>query len=253
MPASFGYGDETDIIMAASTNIYNSGILNYLVPLFEKRMPYRIKILSLSNEETIAMGKNGKTDLVFISESDLAEKLIADGFGIRRWEVMHNFSVIIGPLDDPARIKGKDPIEALKAIVKGRFPFISGLDCPDIQMIERRLWSKTGIVPEGSWYMNGGTDMGNLIDIANQRSAYIISDRDAYLARRDKIKLALLLDRHPLLFNQYTLVEISPVKFPWINNAGARAFVDFITSSDGEDIIRRFGMDRYGEQLFYPQ
>lgn len=245
--------NQNEIILATSTSVYNSGILSFFIPLFEKSMPYRIKVIPSTNEDAIATGKEGKADLLFINAPDLEEEFIADGFGINRREVMHNFYLILGPEDDPARTKGRDPIGALKKIKKGGFPFISSKNYPDIWLIEKRLWKEIGIDPSGSWHLEGATDMESLIETANLRSAYVLSDRGAYLSRRKKIKLIPLVDRHPLLFNKYSVIEVNPSRFPWINNNGAREFSDFITSGEGEDIIRRFGVERYGEELFYPR
>ena len=127
--SSSTYAEEGAITMAVSQSVFNSGILSYFIPLFEKRMPYRIKAIPASNEEAISMGREGKADLLFINVSDHSEEFISEGFGINRRNVMHNFSVIIGPKDDPARIEGRDPVGALKKIAKGRFTFISCISC----------------------------------------------------------------------------------------------------------------------------
>lgn len=245
--------NQNEIILATSTSVYNSGILSFFIPLFEKGMPYRIKVIPTTNDGAVETGKNGRADLLFMNAQDLETEFIAGGFGINRREVMHNFNLILGPKNDPARIKGKDPIGALRKVAKGGFPFISSKDSPDIWLIENRLWNEIGKKPEGSWYLEGGIDMESLIETANLRSAYVLSDRGAYLARREKIKLVPLVDRHPLLYNKYSIIEVNPSRFPWINNDGARDFSDFITSNEGEDIIRRFGVERYGEELFYPR
>ncbi len=250
---SSSYAESKDIIMATSTTIYNSGILSYFIPLFEKRMPYRIKAIPASNEEAISMGREGKADLLFIKASDHSEEFISEGFGINKWNVMHNVSIIIGPEGDPARIRGSEPIEAFKMIARGGFPFVSCSKCPDIKRVEQDLWREAGIVPDAKWYITHANDTEDLIKIADSRSAYALSDRVEYLIIKEKIKLDILVDRNPLLFNQYIIIEVNPEKFSLVNNRGAKAFAEFVASDEGEDIIRRFGVDRYGEPLFYPR
>lgn len=251
--SSSSYAEEGVITMAVSQSIYHSGILSYFIPLFEKKMPYRIKAIPASNEEAISMGREGKVDLLFINVSDHSEEFISEGFGINRWNVMHNFSVIIGPKGDPARIEGRDPVGALKKIARGRFTFISYISCEDLQKMEMRLWEEAGIKPAGEWYIGEASDLSGVLRITDSRLAYTLSDRVAYLKLKEKTRLNLLVDRHPLLFNQYIIIEVNPEKFPLVNNVGARAFAEFVTSGEGEDIIRRFGLDRYGEQVFFPQ
>ena len=119
--------------------------------------------------------------------------------------------------------------------------------------MERRLWEEAGIKPAGEWYIGEASDLSGVLRITDARSAYTLSDRVAYLKLKEKTRLSLLVDRHPLLFNQYIIVEVNPEKFPSLYNSGARAFAEFVTSGEGEDIIRRFGLDRYGEQVFFPQ
>ena len=239
--------------MATSTTIYNSGILSYFIPLFEKRMPYRIKALPASNEEAIEMGRRGEADILFIDTSSLSGQFLADRSGINKRNVMHNFSVVIGPQDDPAGIRGRDPVGAFKKIGKGGYPYVSCNKCLDIKKMEDRLWNEAGIIPDNAWYMSEANDMEDLINTADLKSAYALSDRVAYIKLKEKIGLDLLVDRHPFLFNRYIVIEVNPEKFPLVNHAGAKAFSDFVASGDGEDIIRRFGVEKYGEQLFYPQ
>ncbi len=239
--------------MAISTTIYNSGILSYFIHLFEKVRPYRIKAIPASNEEAVEMGRRGEVDILFIDASSLSGQFLADRFGINKRNAMHNFSIIIGPKDDPAKIRGRDPVLAFKKIGKGGYPFISCNECPDLKKMEERLWNEAGIIPGEGWSTNKANDMEDLINTADLRSAYALSDRVAYIKLKEKIGLDLLVDRHPFLFNRYIIIEVNPEKFPLVNHSGARAFSDFVASGDGEDIIRKFGVDRYGEQLFYPQ
>lgn len=251
--SSSSYAAEGVITVAVSQSIYHSGIISYIIPLFEKKMPYRIKAIRVSNEEAVIMGKAGKADLLFINASPVSDKFIANGFGVNRGRVMHNFSIFIGPKDDPAGIRGRDPIGAFRKIEKGGYPFVSCSDCPDIIKMEVMLWKEAGILPDVKWYIQGTGGMEANIKTANLRSAYALCDRAEYLMLRDKISLDLLVDRHPALFNQYIIIEVNPERFLPVNSAGSKAFTEFLLSGDGEDIIRRFGVDRYGDELFYPQ
>jgi tungstate transport system substrate-binding protein len=250
---SSSYAEEGLITMAVSQSIYQSGILRYFIPLFEKRMPYRLKAVSASNEDAIEIARSGGVDILFIDSSSLSDKFLADRSGINSQNVMHNFSVIIGPKDDPARIRGRDPVGAFKKIAKGGYPFYSCTKCPDVNKMEERLWKEAGLAPGKGWYLKEETDMEGLINSADKRSAYALSDRAAYIKLKERINLDLLVDRQHLLFNQFIIIEVNPEKFPLVNNIGARAFSEFVTSGEGEDIIRRFGVDRFDEPLFYPQ
>lgn len=254
---SSSYAEEGVITMAVSQSIYHSGILSYFIPLFEKKMPFRINVIQQTDEGIIDIGRSGKADLLFINSthipSDLEARLLSEGFGVDRREIMHNFSVIIGPKDDPARIRGRDPFEAFKKIAKGGYPFVSCNNCRDIKRVEERIWKEAGIVPDEKWYISHANDMGDLIRVADSRSGYALSDRPEYLMLKDKIRLDILVDRNPLLFNQYIIIEVNPERFSLVNNTGAKAFAEFVTSGEGEDIIRRFGVDKYGEPLFYPR
>lgn len=242
-----------NISIAVSPGIYNSGILTYFIPFFEKKMPYRLKAISASNEEAIEMARRGVVDILFINSSPLSDQFLSDRSGINKRNVMHNFSVIIGPKDDPAQIRGRDPVGAFKKIAKGGYPFISCARCPDVNNMEERLWKEAGLIPRKGWYLKEATDMEGLINSADKRSAYALSDRSAYIKLKEKIGLDLLVDRHHLLYNQFIIIEVNPEKFPLVNNDGARAFSEFVTSGEGEDIIRRYGVDRFDEPLFYPQ
>ena len=250
---SSSYAEEGLITMAVSQSIYHSGILSYFIPLFEKKMPYRMRAISASNEEAIEMGRRGEVDILFINRTSLGDEFLADRSGINKRNVMHNFSVIIGPKDDPARIRGRDPVDALKKIAKGEFPFISCTKCPDVNKMEEGLWKEAGLIPDKGWYLKEAKDMEGLLNTADRISAYALSDRVAYIKLKEEIGLDLLVDRNTLLFNQYIIIEVNPEKFPLVNNEGARAFYDFVASGDGEDIIRRYGVDRFDEPLFYPQ
>lgn len=241
-----------EILLATTTSTQDSGLLDALIPEFEKKMGYRVKTTAVGTGAALALGARGDADVLLV-HAPSAEKLFMDGGnGGRRLLVMHNDYVILGPPGDPARIKGMKALEALREIARGGAPFISRGDDSGTHILERSLWKAAGVEPAGEWYVEAATGMGQTLTIASEKRAYTLADRGTYLARRSALELAVLVDKDPPLINIYHVITVNSSKFPGVNAAGADAFAEYLVSPDAQRIIGSFGVDKFGEPLFFP-
>jgi tungstate transport system substrate-binding protein len=252
--AASAQGPKTrDLILATTTSTVDSGLLDYLVPIFEKKTGYRVKTIAVGTGQALAMGEKGEADVV-LSHAEQAEKKLVDSGVARNYRlVMHNDFIIAGPAEDPAKIEGRSALEAFKAIFESRGPFISRGDDSGTNKMELRLWEKTGLNPKGAkWYLESGQGMGATLLMASEKKGYTLSDRATYLAEKPNITLNILCEGDPSLLNIYHVMEVNPEKFGKVNAEGAKAFVDFMTSPETQKLIGDFGKDRYGQPLFFP-
>ncbi len=241
------------ILLATTTSLQDSGLLDLLVPLFEKRTGYRVKTIAVGTGQALAMGARGDADLVLVHAPELEERYMAQGSFINRRLVMHNDFIIVGPPDDPARVRGlKKATLAFGRIAKAKARFVSRGDSSGTHFLERQLWKEAGIEPSGPWYLQSGQGMGATLILAAQKGGYTLSDRGTFLAFSRRIRLVKLLEGDPRLVNPYHVMEVNPERFPGVNPRGARAFADFLLSPEAQGIIRIFGVERYGEPLFFP-
>lgn len=230
-----------------------SGLFRALNPPFEKRFNCRVDVIAVGTGKALKIASNGDVDVVFVHAREAEEKFIADGYGINRRDVMYNDFLIIGPAADPAGIRGmKDAKEALRKITRTRALFISRGDDSGTHKKELALWEKAEIVPRGTWYSEVGQGMGTVIQIANQKLAYTLADRGTYLAYSENIDLEVLSEGDSDLFNSYGIIAVNPAKFPYVNYFLAMAYIGWVTSVEGQSIIREFGKNRFGEPLFIP-
>ena len=174
------------------------------------------------------------------------------GNGDRRLLVMHNDFVLVGPPADPAHVRGKNVFDALRAIAASQATFISRGDKSGTDIFEKNLWKQTGIAPAGSWYVEAATGMGQTLTITSEKRAYTLSDRGTFLARQGQIEVQILVQRDPPLINVYHVITVNPRKFPKVNAAGANAFADYLVSAETQRLIASFGVEKYGEPLFFP-
>jgi tungstate transport system substrate-binding protein len=249
-------GNDKDLILATTTSTQDSGLLDVLVPLFQQQTGYQVKTVSVGTGAALALGARGEADVVLVHAPDSEVQWMAQGNGTERLLVMHNDFIIIGPAEDPVKIKGEtDALVALKKIADAKAPFVSRGDNSGTQQLELSLWQKDNIAPKGRpWYIESGAGMGQTLTIADQRQAYTISDRATWLAFTGKIALPILVERDPVLLNVYHVMPVNPAKFPnvQINTAGGKAFADFMVAADTQKVIGEFGKDKYGEALFVP-
>lgn len=252
-PACAAIGSQKQpIILATTTSTQDSGLLDVLVPAFEKQSGYQVKTIAVGSGEALAMGQRGEADVILSHSPDAEEKFVAEGHGVNRRAVMHNDFVLVGPPDDPAGVRGKPMVEALTQLAQQQAVFVSRGDNSGTHALEKKLWKSAGLTPSGSWYLSTGQGMGNTLRVAEQKRGYTLSDRATYLAQRSQLQLAILGEGDQLLLNHYHVIEVNPAKHPRVNNAGARAFGDFLVSDAGQQIIRTFGVEKYGQPLFFP-
>lgn len=252
-PTGAGSNNSRDVILATTTSTQDSGLLDVLIPRFEQRTRYRVKPVAVGTGQALKMGQMGEADVLLVHAPKSEEAFMRTGAGADRRLVMHNDFVILGPEADPAAIKGlHDTEEALGKIASSDSPFVSRGDDSGTHKKERELWAKAGIEPEGAWYIESGTGMGQTLRIASEKGGYTLADRGTYLALRDTLDLRVLVEKLPPLLNIYHVIGVNPEKFPKVNAAGGRAFADFLVSPEAQRTIGEFGREEYGQPLFVP-
>ena len=242
---------KVDIILATTTSTQDSGLLDTLIPVFEKKTGYKIKTIAVGSGQAIAMGEKGEADVLLTHAPDAEKKVVAAGAVINRRMVMHNDFIIVGPASDAAQIKGKKAQEALNAIAASNNIFVSRGDNSGTHQLEKKLWSQSNLKPSGAWYQEAGTGMGQTLNIANEKKGYTVTDRATYLAQKKSLALDILVEGDPKLLNIYHVMEVNAEKYTKVNKEGAKAFADFLLSTEGQGIIAAFGKDKYGQPLFF--
>ena len=241
------------VILSTTTSTQDSGLLDVLVPLFERQTGYSVKTIAVGTGQALALAARGEADVVLAHAPGLEKKYVADGKMLNRRLVMYNDVVIIGPADDPAKIKGtKKAANAMKAIASTGSRFVSRGDNSGTHTLEKALWKLAGVEPQAGWYIESGQGMGATLGIAADRNAYTLTDRGTYLAFQKRVRLPILLEGDKPLLNIYSVMEVNPSNGPKVNTAGGNAFADFMVSADVQKVIKTFGVARYGQALFEP-
>lgn len=245
------------ILLSSTIGPIDSGIIDILENGFEKETDIRVRHVGSGTGAALDIARKGNVDLVLVHAKSLEEKFVNEGYGTERIDLMYNDFVIVGPPDDPAGIKGmKLAVEALKRISERKAMFISRGDKSGTHVAEMQLWEKAGIKPSGSWYaIYEKGAMGNVPTLrsTDERNAYTVIDRATYLALKNQIKLAVLVEKDEALLNYMTLIPVNPQKFPKVNYGDVMVFVKWLTSPEkGQKIIRDFGKEKYGNSLFFP-
>ena len=245
---------QKNIILATTTSTQDTGLLDVLIPIFEKETGYFVKTIAVGSGQAMAMGQKGEADVLLVHSPDAEKKFIADGFGVNRQLVMHNDFVIVGPAADPAKIKGtKSSAETLKLISGANALFVSRGDNSGTHAKEKTLWKKADITPEGrKWYQETGSGMGQTLNVAAEKKGYTLTDRGTYLSLKKNLGLDILVEGDSALLNIYHVIEVNVDKWPKVNAEGAKAFADFMVSKNTQKIIKTFGVDKYGSPLFSP-
>jgi len=242
-----------NIILSTTTSTEDSGLLDVLVPLFEKQTGYSVKTVSVGTGQALALAAKGDADVVLVHAPDLEKKYVAEGKLLNRRLVMYNDFVIIGPKDDRAKVRSiKSAASALKAIAQAKVNFVSRGDNSGTHLLEKSLWKAAGIEPKGGWYIETGQGMDATLGVANERSAYTITDRGTYLAYGKRISLPVLVEADRALLNIYSVMEVNPANGPRINSNGGKAFADFMIAPQTQNLIRTFGVEKFGQSLFVP-
>jgi tungstate transport system substrate-binding protein len=241
------------VILSTTTSTQDSGLLDVLVPMFETQSGYSVKTISVGTGQALALAARGEADVTLAHAPALEKRYVAEGKMQHRRLVMYNDFVLVGPPEDPARVKGlARAADALRRIGETRSRFVSRGDRSGTQLLELALWKQAGIAPGGSWYLESGQGMGQTLGIAEERRAYTLTDRATLLAFRQRVALPILVERDRRLLNVYSVMEVNPANGPRVNAAGGRAFADFVVSPEAQAVIASFGVDRYGQPLFVP-
>jgi tungstate transport system substrate-binding protein len=245
---------EKTVILATTTSTQDSGLLDVLIPIFEKQTGYFVKTIAVGSGQAMAMGEKGEADVLLVHSPAAEKKFVAEGYGINRRIIMHNDFVVVGPPEDPAKVKGmKSASEAFKGIAAGNALFLSRADKSGTHVKEMDIWKAAGIKSEGEkWYQQTGLGMGQTLSVANEKKGYTLADRGTYLAVKKNLQMDILVEGDGILLNIYHVIEVNPAKWPKVNVAGGKAFADFMVAKETQEIIRTFGVDKYGSPLFFP-
>lgn len=248
-----GEAASKNVILSTTTSTQDSGLLDVLVPLFEKKSGYSVKTVSVGTGQALELAAKGEADVALVHAPSLEKKYVAGGKLLNRRLVMYNDFIILGPANDPAQIKStKNSAEAMKRIAASATRFVSRGDNSGTHNLEKSLWKSAAIQPKGEWYIESGQGMGATLGIANDRGAYTISDRATYLAFRKRVTLAILLEGDRPLLNIYSVMEVNPANGPRINTVGGKAFADFMVAPETQGVIKSFGVEKFGQPLFIP-
>ena len=241
------------VLLATTTSTQDSGLLDALIPRFERQTGFVVKTIAVGSGQAIALGKKGEADVLLVHSPDAERALVAEGAGIQRRIVMHNDFILLGPAADPAGTRRKPATAAFQSIAAGSALFISRGDNSGTHAQEKKLWKAAGLDPEGrGWYQQTGLGMGQTLAVASEKRAYTLSDRGTYLALRKNLGLEILSEGDAALLNVYHVIEVNPARFPKVNATGARAFADFLVSKYVQTLIGGFGVGTYGSPLFFP-
>src|SRR4051812_47837935 len=240
-----------DLRLATTTSTENSGLLKVILPLFETQYGGKGRVIAAGTGAALKLGENGDADVLLVHARDLEDRFMAAGFGSVRKDVMYNDFIIVGPLSDPAGVRGmKDVIAAMKKISTSGARFLSRGDESGTHAMEKNYWKTAGVEPRGAWYVSAGQGMGQVLTMAGQLEGYALTDRATYAAYKDKTALATLVEGDPRMFNPYGVIAVNPQKHPGINYDGAIAFVNWMTSAQGQKAVADFRIN--GVQMFFP-
>lgn len=239
--------------LASTTSTFDSGFFDVVIPVFEKKFNCSVKVIAVGTGQAMRLARDGNADALLVHDRESEEKFVADGFGWKRLDVMHNDFVIVGPKTDPAAVRGLGASEAFRRIAAGGAVFVSRGDDSGTHKKELRLWKTLGSKPAPKFYLESGTGMEATLRIADEKNGYTLVDRATWLAHKKEIDaLDLMADGDPELFNPYSVIVVSPARFPWVNFKLASKFADFLRGPDGQKLIREFGVEKYGSPLFFP-
>ena len=248
-----GEPQQRNVILSTTTSTQDSGLLEVLIPLFEKQSGYVIKTVSVGTGQALALAAKGDADVALVHAPSLEKQYVTERKLLNRRLVMYNDFVLIGPKEDPAKIKSvKTAIAAVRLIEQSRSRFVSRGDNSGTHNLEKSLWKQAGIEPKGSWYIEAGQGMGATLGIANERNAYTLTDRGTYLALAKRVELPILVEGDKALLNIYSVMEVNPANGPRINAAGGKAFADFLVSPQTQAVIGNFGKEKFAQPLFVP-
>jgi len=244
---------ERYITVASTTSTEQSGLFKHLLPAFESKTGIQVRVVAVGTGQALDMARRGDADVVFVHDQQAEEKFLGEGYGVKRFDVMYNDFVLVGPKSDPAKIAGgKDIVAALKNIAAGKSPFASRGDKSGTHAAELRLWKMAGIDPaagKGSWYRETGSGMGPTLNTASAMNAYALTDRGTWLSFKNRGELGIVVEGDQRLFNQYGVMLVNPAKHPHVKKELGQQFVDWLISPEGQKTIADYKIN--GEQLFF--
>jgi tungstate transport system substrate-binding protein len=245
--------EDRSIIVASTTSTQDSGLFGYLLPIFKARTGIEVRVIAQGTGQALDTARRGDADVVFVHAKSQEEKFLAEGFGVKRFDVMYNDFVLIGPKDDPAGVKGKDIETALKSIQAKAAPFVSRGDRSGTHAAELALWKQAGIdiaAGKGPWYREIGQGMGAALNTASAMNGYVLSDRGTWISFKNRGDLQIVVEGDKRLFNQYGVMLVNPERYPSVKKELGQAFVDWLISPEGQAAIAGYKID--GQQLFFP-
>ena len=242
------------LLLVSTTSTQDSGLLDALLPIFEEQTGYTVQLVATGSGQALEMGREGNADVILLHSPAAEEKFMQEGFGIDRRLVMRNDFVLVGPPHDPAALRTAPTLDsAFEKIFSSAVTFVSRGDDSGTHIKELQVWQNAGLDPAGQpWYIETGQGQGFTLSIASEKEGYALTDRGTFLAYKPNVNLDILYEGDPFLLNIYHVLTVNPEKFSKVNLEGAKAFADFITSPQGQQIIRDFGVEQYGEPLFFP-
>lgn len=250
-PVALGAANK-DIILATTTSTRDSGLLDVLIPLFEKKTGARVKTIAVGTGKALTMAKRGDADILMTHAPEAEKVLVDEGWLINRVQFMHNNFILVGPASDPAKIQGtKKAVEAIEKIARTRSAFVSRGDNSGTHQKEISLWKEVGLAPAGNWYVQTGQGMAATLRIASEKRAYTLSDRATYLYLRDTLASKILFEGDPVLLNQYSVALVNPASHSRVNAEGAKRFHDWLLRAEARAVIREYGKERFGQPLFF--
>lgn len=242
-----------ELLLATTTSTRDSGLLDVLLPLFEKQSGLKVKMIAVGSGAALKLGEQGNADVLLVHSPAAEVALMDAGFGKDRLLVMHNDFVIVGPAADPAGIKGSATAkDAFMKIAAAKATFVTRGDASGTNTAELKIWKSAEITPEGDWYLSTGQGMGDTLRVASEKDGYTLSDRATYLALKKTLSLDILVEGDKALLNIYHVITVNPDKWPMVDYAGAKAFADFLVSPEIQKVIADFGMKDFGQSLFIP-
>ena len=251
-PAAPAAPANPELILATTTSTRDSGLLDVLLPVFQEKSGYQVKMVAVGSGQALTMGEEGNADVLLVHAPAAEKELMEKGFGKERLLVMHNDFIFVGPKEDPAGVKGVGaPVDVLKKIAESKAVFVSRGDDSGTHKMELNLWKAAGITPEGDWYLQSGQGMGETLRIASEKAGYTLTDRATYLAQKETLQLEILVEGDASLLNIYHVITVNPEKWPKVNVEGAKAFADFLVAADTQKMISEFGVEKYGQPLFF--
>jgi tungstate transport system substrate-binding protein len=243
-----------EIVLATTTSTQDSGLLDELLPAFERESGVKVKVVAVGSGQALELARRGDADLLLVHSPAAEKEFMEQGWGAKRLPVMHNDFVILGPVDDSVQVKNaRTAPDALAAIADLKKRFVSRGDDSGTQKKELELWKAAGVQPEGDWYISAGAGMAQALRIANEKKAYILADRGTYLALKDELQLAVVFEGDDRLLNRYSVITLNPAKHPHLREREAQRLAEYLTSPAGQRAIGEFGVKRFGQALFTPE